>query len=415
MLTDTNVRTAKPASKPFKLTDGRGMHLLVTPTGGKLWRLSYRFDGKQKTLALGQYPDISLKQARTLRDEARAMIADGVDPGEVRKAEKLERVIKSKKSEAEAERERLMQAGLTLPGSFRDVAEEWASKYLLDKSPDYRNKQKRRLEVEIYPHIGNTNIDAITAPMILHVVRKLEARGILETSRRVKILISQVIRYAVATGRAPYDPSPSLNGALVPKPRVKHHAAPTEARDVAPLLRMMQDYEGTPVVRVALTLAPLLFVRQGELRNMEWSHINLEACEWRYTTGKTGQDHLVPLAHQAVDALRELQPLTGGGRYVFPGARDKNRPMSEATVNAAMRRMGIDTQNELTGHGFRAMARTLLEEVHGFRPEVIELQLAHAVKDPLGRAYNRTTHLTERKRMMQVWADYLDKLSGRTA
>lgn len=410
MLTDTNVKAAKPAAKAFKLTDSLGMHLLITPAGGKLWRLSYRFDGKQKTLALGSYPEVSLAQARRYRDDARSLVANGQDPGELKKAAKLERVINSQKSEAEAERERLMQAGLTLPGSFRDVAEEWASKYLLDKSPQYRDKQIRRLEVEIYPHIGNTNIDTITAPVILQVVRKLEARGILETSRRVKILISQVMRYAVATGRAPYDPSPSLNGALVPKPKVKHHAAPTEAKDVAPLLRMMQDYEGSPVTRCALTLAPLLFVRPGELRTMEWAHVDLDAAEWRYTTGKTGQDHLVPLASQAVAALRELHQLTGNGKYTFPGARTASRPMSEATVNAAMRRMGIDTQNELTGHGFRAMARTMLEEVHGFRPEIIELQLAHAVKDPLGRAYNRTTHLAERKRMMQVWADFLDEL-----
>ena len=193
-------------------------------------------------------------------------------------------------------------------------------------------------------------------------------------------------------------------------PKDRHHAAPTEPKDVAPLLRIMAGYRGSPLTRCALTLAPLLFVRPGELRAMEWAHLDLDAAEWRYTTTKTGQEHLVPLARQAVEALRELQPLTGGGRYVFPGARSDSRPMSENTVNGALKRLGIDTQNELTGHGFRAMARTLLEEVHGFRPEVIELQLAHAVRDPLGRAYNRTKHLSERKRMMQVWADYLDEL-----
>jgi len=253
-------------------------------------------------------------------------------------------------------------------------------------------------------------VAGITAKSVLEVLRRIEAHGMLETMRKVKQHIGGVMRYATLTERAMNDPTPALGGALTPVPEAKHHAAPIEPAHVAPLLRIMAGYKGAPLTRCALTLAPLLFVRPGELRSMEWAHLNLDAAEWRYTTGKTKQEHLVPLARQAVEALRELQPLTGYGRYVFPGARTDTRPMSKNTVNGALKRLGIDTQNELTGHGFRAMARTMLEEVHGFRPEVVELQLAHAVRDSLGRAYNRTKHLTERKRMMQVWADYLDEL-----
>ena len=217
------------------------------------------------------------------------------------------------------------------------------------------------------------------------------------------------MRFAIATGRAKYDPVPSLRGALTPNKK-NHFAAVTEPAQIAPLLRIMADYRGSPITRAALTIAPLVFVRPGELRAMEWAHIDFEAAEWRYTASKTDQDHLVPLSHQVIEALREIQPLTGAGRYVFPGARSDTRPMSENTVNGALKRLGVDTKTEITGHGFRAMARTVLEEVHGFRPEVIELQLAHAVRDPLGRAYNRTKHLETRKKMMQVWADYLDEL-----
>ena len=416
-LTDTSIRQAKPAVTPFKLTDEKGLFLLVHTNGSKYWRMAYRFDGKQKTLALGVYPEVSLRMARERRDEARQLIANGTDPSELRKAEKITLSEAKQKEEAEAEAkrqaaevERLLQAGGAIPGSFRAVGMEWASKYLADKSPKYRQKVLNRLDAEVHPYIGNLPVDQVTAPLILEVLRRIEERGYIESAYRVKQNIGQILRFAIVTGRAASDPTPALGGALAPMPKDRHHAAPTEAKDVAPLLRVMAGYKGSPLTKCALTLAPLLFVRPGELRSMEWAHIDFEAAEWRYTTSKTGQEHLVPLATQAIAALRELQPLTGGGRYVFPGQRTTSRPMSENTVNGALKRLGIDTQNELTGHGFRAMARTLLEEVHGFRPEVIELQLAHAVRDPLGRAYNRTKHLAERKRMMQVWADYLDAL-----
>ena len=409
-LTDTSIKQAKPAATPIKLTDEKGLHLLINPNGSRYWRFSYRFDGKQKTLALGVYPDTTLKQARIYRDEARQLIANGTDPSELRKAEKVTLSEAKQQEEAAKELERIKAAGEPLPGSFRFVALEWAGKRLHDKTPKYQQKVNNQLATYAYPFMGDTPVNEVNAPLILSVLQRMEGRGILETMRKVKQHIGQVMDYAVATGQAAFNPTPSLGGALPPVPKAKHHAAPTEPKDVAPLLRMMTGYKGSPLTKCALTLAPLLFVRPGELRSMEWAHIDLEAAEWRYTTSKTGQEHLVPLATQAIAALRELQPLTGAGRYVFPSTRTTSRPMSDNTVNAALKRLGIDTQTELTGHGFRAMARTLLEEVHDFRPEVIELQLAHAVRDPLGRAYNRTKHLAERKRMMQVWADYLDAL-----
>ncbi len=416
-LTDTNIRQAKPAATPFKLTDEKGLFLLVHTNGGKYWRMAYRIDGKQKTLALGVYPDVSLKMARERRNEARQLIANGTDPSELRKSDKasIQSAKQEAKAKAEAQRqadevEQRVKAGGAIPDSFRAIGIEWATKYLADKSDKYRQKVLNRLDADVYPYIGNLPVTEITAPLILEVLRRIEERGYVESAHRIKQNIGQILRFAIVTGRAVSDPTPALSGALSPMPKDKHYAAPTEAKDVAPLLRMMSAYSGSPLTKCALTLAPLLFVRPGELRAMEWAHIDFDAAEWRYTTSKTGQEHLVPLATQALAALRELQPLTGGGRYVFPGARTDTRPMSENTVNAALKRLGIDTQNELTGHGFRAMARTMLEEVHDFRPEVIELQLAHAVRDPLGRAYNRTKHLAERKRMMQTWADYLDAL-----
>lgn len=413
-LTDTAIKQAKPTTAPYKLSDERGLYLLIKPTGGKLWRFDYRFEGKRKTLAMGVYPDIQLKQARIYRDEARQLIANGTDPAELRKAEKV--TLSEAKQEAEATKtiERLLQSGEALPDSFRAVGEEWVLRHLANKAASHRSKVISRLERDVYPYIGNAPANAITAPLVLEVVRRVEARGTIETAHRVKHHISQVMNYAVATGRATYNPCPALAGALTPKPSPKHFAAPTEPKDVAPLLRMMADYRGSPLTRCALTLAPLLFVRPGELRAMEWAHIDFEACELRYTPpktrNKTAIEIIVPLPKQAIAALRELQPLTGAGRYVFPGARTASRPMSANTVNGALKRLGIDTQEELTGHGFRAMARTLLDEVHGFNRDAIELQLAHQIKDPLGRAYNRTKHLAERKRMMQVWADYLDEL-----
>ena len=267
-----------------------------------------------------------------------------------------------------------------------------------------------RLQKDVFPFIGIRPMEEITPPEMLAVIRRIESRT-LETAHRAKITCGQVYRYAIATGKATLNPVDALRGALPPvKP--KHMAAPTDPKEVAPLLRMIAGYDGSFVVACALRLAPLVFVRPGELRQAEWAAIDLDNAEWRYTATKTKSEHLVPLSRQAVEILREAQELTGTGRYVFPSARSASRPMSDNTINAAMRRMGIDTKLELTGHGFRAMARTILDEVLGFRPELIEHQLAHAVRDPLGRAYNRTTYLPERKAMMQAWADYLDKIKA---
>jgi integrase len=410
-LTDTAIKALKPESKPYKVTDEKGLYLFVTPAGGKLWRLDYRFEAKRKTLALGGYPDVNLKQARVYRDEARQLIANSTDPAELRKAEKTT-ITESRREEAEAVKiEAMIQAGEALPGSFEEVGNEWANRYLADKSEKYRNKVINRLKAEVYPYIGRAPVADVTAPMVLKVLQRIEARGIIESAHRVKQNIGQILRYAIATGRRElFDVTMALNKAIAPMPKDKNHAAPTEPKDIAPLLRIMAGYRGSPITRAALTIAPCVFVRIGELRHMQWADIDFETFEWRYTASKTGQEHIVPLARQVVEALIELQPLTGRSRYVFTGARSDSRPMSENTVNGALKRLGIDTQTELTGHGFRAMARTVLEEVHNFRPEVIELQLAHAVRDPLGRAYNRTKHLETRKKMMQVWADYLDEL-----
>jgi len=390
-LTDIAIRNAKPGSKPIKLFDERGLYLELSPTGGKWWRLKYRFDGKEKRLSLGVYPDVSLKDARDRRDAARKLLADGVDPSENRKAEKSARADQA-------------------ANSFEVVAREWFAKYSTRWAKNHGGRIVQRFERDIFPWIGGRPIADITAPELLTVVRRIESRGAVETAHRALGNCGQVFRYAVATGRAERDPSVDLRGALPPT-KSEHFAATTEPKQVAEILRAMEGYEGTLTVRCALRLAPLVFVRPGELRKAEWVDIDLDAAEWRYTVTKTNTPHIVPLSRQAVEILRELQPLTGSGRFVFPSARSNARPMSDNAILAAMRRMGIGKE-EMSGHGFRAVARTILDEVLGVRPDYIEHQLAHAVRDPNGRAYNRTAHLPERRKMMQQWADYLDKLKA---
>ena len=390
-LTDTAIRNAKPGAKPAKLFDERGLFLLVTPAGGKWWRLKYRFDNKEKLLSLGTYPDVSLKDARGRRDTARKLLADGIDPGENRKA------VKATKVERAA-------------NSFEVVAREWYAKHAPNWVEHHGDRIIRRLERDIFPWIGGRPIADVTAPELLATVQRIEKRGALETAHRALGNCGQVFRYAVATGRAMRDPSGDLRGALPPA-KGDHFAATTEPKQVAELLRTLDGYQGTFTVACALRLAPLVFVRPGELRTAQWADIDIDAAEWRYTVTKTGTAHIVPLATQAVMILRELNALTGTGRFVFPGARSNGRPMSDNAILAAMRRMGI-AKDAMSGHGFRAMARTILDEVLGVRPDLIEHQLAHAVKDPNGRAYNRTAHLPERRKMMQQWGDYLDKLKA---
>ena len=392
-LTDTAIRKIKPAEKPIKLFDGGGLYLEVAPAGGKWWRLKYRVAGKEKRLSLGVYPDVGLKLARDRRDDARKLLAKGVDPSEHRKAAKA----------ANGER---------VSNSFEVVAREWFAKFKPNWVDGHADKIISRLERDVFPWIGNLPVSDVRAPELLACLRRVEARGALETAHRTLQNCGQIFRYAVATGRAERDPSGDLRGALPPV-KEKHLASTTDPDAVAQLLRACDSYKGSFVTQCALRLAPLVFVRPGELRRAEWAEIDLDRAEWNISAErmKMREPHLVPLSKQAVAILRDLHALTGAGRYVFPGARTSSRPMSDNAVLAALRRMGIG-KDEMSGHGFRAMARTILDEVLHVRPDFIEHQLAHAVRDPNGRAYNRTAHIDERRKMMQLWADYLDNLKA---
>ena len=390
-LTDTKIRNTKPTSKPQRLFDERGLYLEVAPAGGKWWRFKYRFQGREKRLSLGVYPDVSLRDARDRRDEARKLLADSVDPSENRRA------AKSARTDSAA-------------NSFEVVTREWFNKYSPGWAPGHSSRVIRRFERDLFPWIGARLIAEIVAPELLTVLRRIESRGSLDTAHRALNTCGQVFRYAIATGRCERDPSGDLRGALQPV-KGGHFAAATEPSELSEILRAIDGYKGMLTVCCALRLAPLVFVRPGELRKAEWKDVDLSRAEWRYVVTKTETPHIVPLSRQALEILREVQPLTGDGRYVFPGARTSDRPMSDNAILAAMRRMGI-AKEEMTGHGFRAVARTILDEVLGVRPDLIEHQLAHAVRDPNGRAYNRTAHLAERKKMMQQWADYLDSLKS---
>ncbi len=388
-LSDMKVQKAKSKDKTVTLFDGGGLFLMVTPSGGKLWRFKYRFEGKEKKIAFGAYPEISLLDARQRRDEARRQLANGIDPGAVRKAQK--------------------QANVQETETFEVIAREWHGRFISTWTEGHAETIMSRLERDLFPWIGKRPIAEIKAPELLTVLRRVESRGALESAHRIRTICGQVFRYAVATGRAERDPSADLKGAL-PQPQEKHRAAITEPKEVAALLRAIESYEGSFIVKCALKFAPLVFVRPGELRHAEWEEINLENAEWNIPGSKMKmrEPHLVPLSRQAIEILTELKKLTGAGRYVFPG-RTSQRPMSDNAILATLRRMGYD-KDEMSGHGFRAMARTILDEVLQVRPDFIEHQLAHAVRDPNGRAYNRTAHLDERRKMMQQWADYLDGL-----
>ena len=396
MLTDTAIRKAKPGAKPAKLADGGGLYLLLRPDGGRWWRWDYRrpLTGKRNTLSLGTYPETGLAEARARHAEARKALAAGIDPGEQRKAEKA--------------------AGLERAGnSFEVVAREWLAKQAW--VPGYRDKVDAWLVNDVFPYIGGKPVAEVTAPEFLRVARRIEERGAVESAHRILQNCGQVMRYAIATGRADRNPVADLKGALTTA-EGRHHAAITDPLALGGLLRAIEGYSGDPVTRAALKLSGLLFVRPGELRHAEWPEIDLDKAEWNIPADKMKmrQPHLVPLCEQAVAILRELHALTGRGQYVFPGARSPRRPMSNNAINAALRRMGYDTDT-MTAHGFRATARTLLDEVLGYRPDYIEHQLAHAVRDPNGRAYNRTAHLPERRKMMQAWADYLEGLRNSPA
>ncbi len=391
-LTDTFVKNIKPTgtSVGVKHSDGQGLYLHVKDAG-KYWRMSYRFDGKQRTLALGTYPEVSLLKARQRREKARELLADGIDPSAAKKEEKAVKLAAS-------------------ANTFEVVAREWLGKTAGERMASTHGKVTTWLEKDVFPHIGKMPISTIGPRDVLAGLRHMEGRGALDSVQRVKQICGQVFRYAVASGSAERDVTQDLKGALA-KPVARHFAAITEPKKAGDLLRSIFAYQGHPYTVAALKLSPLVFVRPGELRTAEWAEIDLDAAEWRIPGSKMKMkvDHMVPLSTQAVEILRTVQPLTGHGKYVFPGLRTGERPMSENTINAALRGMGY-AENVHSAHGFRAMARTIMDEVLDERVDLIEHQLAHAVKDPNGRAYNRTAHLPARREMMQRWADYLDRL-----
>lgn len=398
-LTDTALRSAKPRAKALKLFDGGGLYLEISPAGGKWWRWKYRYTGTEKRLSLGVYPDVTLKTARAKREAARQQLAAGIDPGQARKAEKL------------------AQAGAE---SFEAIAREWHGKFSTGWEASHGDRILRRLEVDIFPWLGKRAIAEIKAPELLTVLRRIESRGALETTHRAKQNCGQVFRYAVATGRAERDPTGDLRGAL-PPPKEKHHASIIDPKGIGELLRAIDAYEGFFATKCALRLAPLVFVRPGELRQAQWKEIDLDKAEWRIPAErmKAREQHIVPLSRQAVEILREIEPLTNRGipakpdtpLYVFPGAQSRGRPMSNNAILAALRRMGY-AKEEMTGHGFRSMASTLLHE-QGWNHQAIERQLAHAERNAVSAAYNFAEHLPERRKMMQSWADYLDALKAR--
>jgi len=388
MLTEAAVKGAKPSTKPRKLYDERGLFLFIPPTGARLWRLKYRLHGKEKLLALGAYPDVSLKRAREKRDDARRLIADGIDPSAKKQAEK----------HASAE-------------TFEAIATEWLDLQRKAFKAKTLEKAEWTFKDLLFPHIGSRPIRSITSPDLLAVLRRLESRGKHETAHRTKQRASQVFRFAIATGRAERDPTADLRGALAPIV-VKNHAAVTDPAKVGELLRAIHSYNGQPVTEAAFKLAPLLFVRPGELRAARWEEFSLESeePEWRIPAErmKMGEMHIVPLSQQAVGILRELHPLTGPDGYVFPSLTDSNRPLSENALTAALRRIGYSGE-QMTWHGFRTIASTLLNE-QGWHPDLIELQLAHRERNAVRDAYNRAQRLPERRKMMQAWADYLEGL-----
>jgi integrase len=388
MLTDKAIQAAKPSERPFKLADGEGLTLLVKPNGSKLWRFRYRHDGREKMLGFGGYPDTSAKLAREKRDKARKQLAAGLDPSGARQAEKAARA-----------------------NTFEAVAREWLPMQKERLAPATYAKAEWTLETLVFPYLGTRPIDKVSAADVLKVLRRIEGRGLHETAHRARQRISQVCRYAVVTERAQQDVTLNLRGALAPVVTT-NHAAITEPVKIGELLRSIEGYKGQAVTWCALRIAPLVFVRPGELRHAEWSEFDLDGNdpEWRIPAAKMKmrEQHIIPLAKQAVKILEELKSLTGHGRYLFPALTTTTRCMSENTVNLALRRMGY-AHDEMTGHGFRSLASTCLNE-QGYHPDLIELQLAHAERNQVRAAYNKAQRLPERRKMMQVWADYLDDL-----
>ncbi|MBF0424675.1 MAG: integrase arm-type DNA-binding domain-containing protein [Magnetococcales bacterium] len=382
MLTDILVRNAKPSEKAYKISDGRGMYLLVTPAGGKLWRFDCRFDGKRKTLAMGGYPDVSLKRARKRLDEARQLLAEGIDPTRGR-GDVLEAVSRT----------------------LGAVTREWFAKQEPSWARGHADRIIQRLERDVLSWLGDRQVDTVTAPEVLTVLRRIEERGAVETAHRAMQNVGQIFRYAIATGRAERNPAADLKGALSPIAE-GHHPALIDSQRVGGLLRALDGYHGHITVKQILLLHPYVFTRPGELRMARWEEMDIEAALWTIpsTRMKTRSDHMVPLSRQALAILGVMRS-SSKGEFVFPTPRDQGRPLSDMATSVAYKAMGFSGIH--TPHGWRATARTLLDEALGYPPHLIEHQLAHVVRDPLGRAYNRTSHLPERRQMMQAWADYL--------
>lgn len=391
MLTDRTIKSIVPGEKKTRHFDAGGLYLEVAPSGGKWWRLKFRYGGKEKRLSLGTYPTISLKEARERRDEAKKLLANGIDPSAARKEEK---------AEARA-------AGET----FEVIAREWHGSFLKGLTERSASEILHRIERDVFPWVGHKPVREVTAPDLLAVVRRIESRGAPETARRVLQYLSRIGRYAVATGRAERDAAADLRGALPPANK-KHFSTLTDPKDVAALLRAIDSYQGSFIVLCALKLAPLVFVRPGELRKAEWTEFNLDEAEWRIPAErmKMRELHIVPLSSQCVTILKELQPLTGSGKYLFPSVRSVARPISENTLNGALRRLGY-TKEEICAHGFRSMASTLLNE-QGWNRDAIEKQLSHGERDAIRASYNFAQYLPERRKMMQGWADFLEGLKA---
>ena len=386
MLSDAKIRSLKPKERPYEVYDDRGLYMVVNPNGSRWWRFKYKYDRRERGISLGVYPDVTLQHAREQLQEARQLLARGLDPSAQRRTAKI----------AKAD-------------TFKVIAEEWLEMQAERLAPITMTKARWILGSFVYPRLGSRPIGAITAPEVLAVLRPIESRGMNETAHRALQRCGQIFRYAIATGRATRDITSDLRGALAPVV-VENRAAITEPAKIGALLRAIDDYIGHPATLMALKLSPLVFLRPSELRAAEWSEIDLQAAEWRVPAArmKMRERHIVPLASQAVAILRELRSVTGKGRYLFPSLRTSDRPMSVNTVNAALRRLGY-ASDEMTGHGFRAMACTCLNEL-GWHPDVIELQMAHAERNKVRAAYNRAERLAERRKMMQAWADYLDGL-----
>jgi integrase len=393
MLTDAAVRAAKLKDKQYRLADERGLYLQISTSGSKLWRFKYRIDGKEKVLAFGQYPDVTLGEARDKRDAARKQLESGVDPSFEKKA---------------AKRAKTASGAIT----FEVVTKDWFGKFSKDWAPAHAARVWSRIQRDLLPWIGKTPVTDISAPVVLETVRRIEARGARETAHRARSDVSTIMRFAIASGLASRDPAADVKGALPPVKK-EHFAATTDPKALGKLLVLLDAYQGSHVVRTALKLQPILFCRPGELRQMKWEHVDLKKAVWKLPAEsmKMRQDHIVPLSKQAVTLIGGM-PKIDGNSYVFPSQRGGGRPMSDAALGAALKTLGVDTKREQTAHGFRASARTILHEVLSYPAEVIEVQLAHQPAGPLKGAYARMKFIEQRTEMMQAWADYLDGLKA---